>query len=94
MGVAILGGLDRLKRSYEKTAVGLGFRPKMFGQKVPRFGKRLGGVEAIILFTGTISHDMVRQAIEVARQSKIKIIRVHNSGVGSLKRCLEGLAAV
>ena len=94
MSVAILGGLDRLKRSYEKTAMDFGIRAKIFGQKVPRLSKRFGDVEAIILFTGTISHDMVRQAVEFARQSNIKITRIHNSGVGSLKRCLAGMATV
>lgn len=89
MSVAILGGLDRLKRSYEQTGKAFGYDVRFFGQRVPNMSKRLNGVDAIVLFTGTISHPMVKEAMKFAKQTRVPVSRSHTSSISGLKRCLE-----
>ena len=92
MSVAIVGGLDRLKRLYEKKCVDMGYRGKVFSKRVPNLADRMTGVNGIIIFTGTVAHPMVAEATRVARMWNIPIERTHSSSVSALKRCLEGLS--
>ncbi len=92
MGIAIVGGLDRLKRAYEKAGADMGFDVKFYSQRVPNMSQRISGVDGIVIFTGTVAHQMVAEATRVAKQCRIPIGRSHSSGVGSLQRCLLALA--
>ncbi len=88
MSVAIIGGLDRLKRNYEKIGLNMGLNVKCFFQRIPDIRKRLNGVKGIVIFTGTTSHPLVIEVLQAARQFNIPVERSHSSGVSSLKRCL------
>jgi hypothetical protein len=90
MSVAIVGGLDRLKRLYEKKCVDMGYQGKVFSKRVPNLGNRMTGVNGIIIFTGTVAHPMVEEATRVARMWNIPLERSHSSSISALKRCLEG----
>ncbi len=92
MSVAIVGGLDRLKRLYEKKCVDMGYQVKVFSQRVPNLATRMNGVNGIIIFTGTVAHPMVEEATRVARMWNIPLERSHSSSVSALKRCLEGFS--
>jgi hypothetical protein len=92
MSIAILGGLDRLKRNYETIGKELGFQVKIFSQRVPNMDKRLNGVKAIVLFTGSISHPMMQLVRKSAKLHSIPIERSHSSSLSSLKRCLNSFA--
>jgi hypothetical protein len=89
MSVAIVGGLDRLKRLYEKKCVDMGYQGKVFSQRVPNLANRMSGVNGIVIFTGTVAHPMVEEATRVARMWNIPLERSHSSSVSALKRCLE-----
>ena len=93
MSVAIIGGLDRLKNVYKIQGSGMGYKVKMFGQRVPSLGKRISGVDAIVVFTGNVAHDMVVEASRIAKQFNIPIRWSHSNSAGCLKRNLLGLAA-
>jgi len=88
MSIAILGGLDRLKKSYERKGKDLGYSVKVFSQRVPNMGQRLVGVDGIVIFTGTVAHPMVEDARRVARKYNIPIGRTQSSSVSAFKRCL------
>ncbi len=90
MSVAIVGGLDRLRRSYEKKCRDMGYNGKVFSQRIPNLAKRMTGVDRIIIFTGTVAHPMVEEATRVARVQGIPLERSHSSSISALKRCLEG----
>ena len=92
MSVAIVGGLDRLKRLYEKKCVDMGYQGKVFSQRVPNLANRMTGVNAIVIFTGTVAHPMVEEATRVARMWNIPLERSHSSSVSALKRCLVGFS--
>jgi hypothetical protein len=90
MSVAIVGGLDRLRRSYEKKCSDMGYYGKVFSKRVPKLANRMLGVDKIVIFTGTVSHPMVIEATRIAKIQGIPIERTHSSSVSALKLCLEG----
>ena len=90
MSVAIIGGLDRLKRSYEKECRGRGFDVRVFSKRVPNMARRIQGVDCIVIFTGTVAHPMVTEAVRVGRAQKIPVDRCHSSSLSALKHCLNG----
>jgi hypothetical protein len=92
MSIAILGGLDRLKKSYEQNGKALGHSVKVFSQRVPNLAQRLSGVDRIVVFTGTIAHHMVEDANRVAKKNKIPIGRSQSSSVSAFKRCLSDIS--
>ena len=92
MSVAILGGLDRLRRLYERKCVDMGYQVKVFSQRVPNLANRMNGVDGIVVFTGTVAHPMVEEANRVAKMFNIPLERSRSSSVSALKRCLEGFS--
>jgi len=94
MSIAVFGGLDRLKRRYEKTGKDLGCSVRVFAQRVPNMSKRLHMIDGIVLFTGTISHNLVKEVVSLAKLYNIPVSRSHTSSASGLKRCLDELAPV
>ncbi len=92
MSVAIIGGLDRLKNVYKNQGSRMGFKVRLFGKRVPRLSKRISGVDAIVVFTGTVAHDMAAEAAQAAKQFNIPIRWSHSNSAGGLKRSLASLA--
>lgn len=92
MSVAIIGGLDRLKKSYEKECRSRGFNARVFSQRIPNMARRIGGVNRILIFTGTVAHPMVKEAVRAAKENNIPVDRCHSSSVSALKRCLSSLS--
>lgn len=88
MSIAVIGGLNRLKRNYENIPKKMGIKVKVYNQTVPDLNKRVNNLNGIILFTGTISHNMVKTMVKVARNNKILIVRSHSSSISGLRRCL------
>ncbi len=88
MSIVVLGGLDRLKKSYERKGKDLGHSVKVFSQRVPNMGQRLIGVDGIVIFTGAVAHPMVADARRVARKYNIPIGHTQSSSVSAFKRCL------
>ncbi len=92
MSVAILGGLDRLKKSYEKKGQDLGYQVNVFIQRVPDFAQHLNKVHLIVIFTGNVAHHMVEDARRIAKKYNIPIGRSRSNSVAALKRCLTNLS--
>ena len=92
MSVAIIGGLDRLKNVYKVQGSRMGFKVKLFGHRVPGMGKRISGVDAIVVFTGAVAHGIAAEAAQAARLFNIPIRWSHSNSAGGLKRSLAGLA--
>jgi hypothetical protein len=92
MSVAIIGGLDRLKRTYERECLSRGFDARVFSQRIPNMARRMNGVERILIFTGTVAHPMVTEAVRVGKEQNIPVERSHSSSISALKRCLNRLS--
>jgi Uncharacterized protein conserved in bacteria (DUF2325) len=63
MCVALVGGMDSLKRRYERTALGYGVDLRHFERSCPRFEQRPSGVDGVIIFTDRVSHDARKRAL-------------------------------
>jgi hypothetical protein len=88
MSVALVGGLDRLKRDYEKAAQKCGVILRIFTGKESCLVDKMGRPDRAILFTGMISHKARTEVIQRSKTLGIPITFLHSSGVSSLSRCL------
>lgn len=91
MCVALIGGMDRLERDYETEAKKHGVELRVFTKTKTGLVTRLKSVDAIVLFTGKVSHQLRREATRAARSKNIPMIMLHSCGVCSLRECLHGL---
>ncbi len=66
-----------------------GHQIKVHTQMPARFSKSIGEPDAIVLFTNTVSHKMVKTAVQEAKKKRIPIVRSHTSSKSSLKDILE-----
>jgi len=89
MTIAVLGGLDRLKRDYEKKGKELGMDVRVFSQGIPNMTQRLSCVNGIVILTGTVAHRMVGEALKAARQNSIPVERSHSSGISAFSKQLK-----
>ncbi len=94
MSVVLIGGHDRMHVEYKDIGDKYGYKLKIFTQLETRFEKKIGSPDAIILFTNTVSHKMIRTALKKAKKSKIPVIRCHTSSGFSLEETLKTLDKV
>ena len=92
MSVAVIGCIDRLRRFYEKRGCEFGYKVKVFSHQIPNIRKRLNGFKGIVLFTDTVSHNLVKEVLYVARKNGIPIERSHSSSLSGLHKSLQGLS--
>lgn len=88
MCVAIAGGVKKMECEYIRLTRKHGVKCKLFNQKVPEFNKRIENVDAVILFTGTVSHKMARSCCQVCKKNSIVLKRVHSSSINQLEKVL------
>ncbi|WP_456434550.1 DUF2325 domain-containing protein [Thermosulfuriphilus sp.] len=88
MCIALIGGMDRLRKEYETEARKRGVELRIYSRSVPRLSRRIRNVDAIIIFTNKVSHEARRQVLEAHRECDIPLIQLHSCGLSSLKKCL------
>jgi hypothetical protein len=91
MSVALVGGLDRLKRQYESAAQQCGITLKIFNGKEAGLGEKMGKPEMVILLTGMVSHSARLAVVQCGRSTGVPVIFLHTSGVSGLRRRLAGI---
>ena len=84
MSVVIIGGHDRMVCQYKKICRQFNCKAKVFTQMSASLGKQIGSPDLVVLFTNTVSHKMVKCALEEAEKCHASIVRCHTS---SKKRC-------
>ncbi len=91
MSIAVVGGMDKLRGDYRRVAVRYGVSLYHFERDCPRLKERLGGMDAIIVFTYRVSHNAREKALSKKREG-IPVLMCHSTGsVSSLKKCFEGI---
>ena len=93
MSIAIIGGLDRLKRNYEQQGREMGFDIRFFGRRVPAMSRRLSGVDGIVIFTGQVAHPLVHEVKRTAKINEIPVIQGCSGSMSGLRRCLKSFQA-
>ena len=70
MSVVIVGGHDRMVSQYVKICKSFNCKAKVFTQMTADFGKQIGAPDLLVLFTSTVSHKMIRTAVDGAKGSR------------------------
>ncbi len=95
MSVVIVGGHDRMVCQYKKICKNYNCKAKVFTQMAAGMNKQIGRPDLLVLFTNTVSHKMIKCAVDEAKRANIEIIRCHTSSGTALceileRRCAEG----
>ncbi len=82
-----------MTRKYEEVCSLHGYKAKVFAKEKGNFRKKLGNPNLLVLFTNTVSHKMVKTALDVAKKNQIPVERLHSSSIAALDTMLAGLNA-
>lgn len=93
MSIVIIGGHDRMHQEYKGICSKRGHRVKVYTQMPAKFGKAIGTPDGIVLFTSTVSHQMIHVAVKEAKRKNIPVFRCHTSSGTSLDELLPELEA-
>lgn len=91
MSVVIVGGHDRMVQQYKQVCKAHRCKAKVFTKKAGNLGNQIGSPDAIIIFTNTVSHQMVKSAVNEAEKANADVIRCHTSSKSALNDILEKL---
>ena len=75
MSVVIIGGHDRMVCQYKQICKQFKCKAKVFTQMSAAMSKQIGSPDLIVLFTNTVSHKMVRCAVEEAGRCNSEVVR-------------------
>ena len=93
MSVVIIGGNERMVCQYSDICKCYGCKAKVFPKEHGSVRKKIGCPDLLILFTNTVSHKMVRCAVEEAGRCNADVIRCHTSSKNALEEILENVCA-
>jgi len=93
MSVAIIGGHDRMACRYKEICACHGCKARVFTQPRGDLAAAIGCPGLIVLFTGTVSHIMVRKAKDIAAIRKIALIHSHCGSCNALRNILRNWTA-
>ena len=88
MSVVVVGGNDRMATKYKEICGEYKCKAKVFTQMPADLARQIGCPDLCILFTNTVSHKMVRCALEEADRKQFKIVRSHTSSGSALEGIL------
>lgn len=88
MSIALIGGMDRLERHYLAEAAKFGFDLKVFSRSETGISAKMRTVDAMVIFTNKVSHQVKKQAVNVAKAHDIPVFMHHSCGVCTLRECL------
>lgn len=91
MKLALVGGMDRLENHYVREAKRLGHELRVFNRFEAGLTGRIGQPDAVILFTGKVSHQVRALVSELAKAKKLPLYQYHSCGVCTLRECLAAL---
>ena len=93
MSVVIIGGHDRMVCNYKQICKKYNCKAKVFTQMPGDLRKQMGSPDLCVLFTNTVSHKMVKCAVEEARKNDVDLVRCHSSSKTALEQILESYCA-
>lgn len=88
MSVVIIGGHDRMITQYKKICKNYKCKAKVFTQMSADLDKQIGQPDLLVLFTNTVSHKMIRCALDEVDRERTEIVRSHSSSQNALTEIL------
>lgn len=90
MCIALVGGMDKLKKNYQRAADEYCVDLHHFERDCPRLEDRLSGMDAIVIFTYRVSHNARGKAMSKGEVDGIPVFMCRSSGsISSLRRCMD-----
>ncbi|MFV0528886.1 MAG: DUF2325 domain-containing protein [Lachnospiraceae bacterium] len=93
MSIVIIGGHDRMVCRYRNICKKYNCKAKIFTQMPGDLKKQLGSPDLCVVFVNTVSHNMVKCAMEEAKKSETEVIRSQSSSGSALTQILEEYCA-
>lgn len=91
MSVVIVGGNECMVREYTELCKAYNCKAKVY-PKMCRGLQDLGNPDLLVLFTNTMSHKMLRCALEGAENRNIPVERSHSASKSALRSILNRYA--
>lgn len=91
MSIVIIGGNECMERDYLNLCKEHGCNAKVFCKYKSCMKDRIGNPDLMILFTRTVSHKMIKVALDSAGTGT-QIVRTHTSSKTSLRSILRTYA--
>ncbi len=88
MSVVIIGGNECMERQYRNICRECGHEAKVFTKPTAALRGGFGKADLLILFTGTVSHTMIKTAMQAAKGGRSAVERSHSSSAAALKSIL------
>lgn len=88
MSVVIIGGNECMVRQYKNLCREYRCDAKVYPKQNSSL-KGIGNPDLLVLFTSTVSHKMVRNALSETKGQDVKVVRSHTSSMSALKNILE-----
>lgn len=89
MSVVIIGGNECMVRQYKDLCASYQCRSKVFPKTEGSLKNKIGSPDLMVLFTSTMSHKMLRSALNEAKGTGTVIARSHSSSMTALKNILD-----
>ena len=91
MSVVIVGGNECMERRYKDLCSEYQCHAEVY-TKTGNMNGKIGNPDLLVLFTGTMSHKMLRGALCCVKNKNTIIARSHSSSVTALRGILEAHA--
>ena len=92
MSVVIIGGNECMARQYKELCGEYQCKAKVY-PKMANGMRDIGTPDLLVLFTDTVSHKMVRSALDQTKGKRVRTVRSHTSSMNALREILEGYKA-
>lgn len=88
MSVVIVGGNECMVRQYKELCREYKCKAKIY-PKMTGSLKNIGLPDLLVLSTGTVSHKMIRNAMDQTKGKPVRTVRSHTSSMNALRGILE-----
>lgn len=89
MSIVIIGGNECMEGRYRQLCEEYNCRAKVFTKLQGGLRDKIGSPDILVLFTGTMSHKMLRSAMSEMKGSRAIVARSHTSSMSALRRILD-----
>ena len=89
MSVVILGGNECMVRKYKELCQQYQCQAKVFAKPIGSLKNKLGSPDLLVCFTSTMSHKMLRSAMNERKGQDTVIAHCHTSSISALRGVLE-----
>ncbi len=89
MSVVIIGGNERMERTYKDVCTAFGCKSKVLTKESGAIKKKIGQPDLMVVFTGTVSHKMLLSASQEAKKHSTCIEHLRSGSVSALEYVLK-----